>query len=62
MIGYSLGGLIVRFAIGVLGQKGFFDTIEPDVRRAIGVIGWIIETTVLIFYFNSTLSPLPRLI
>ncbi|KAI8349685.1 putative serine esterase-domain-containing protein [Blakeslea trispora] len=30
MIGYSLGGLIVRFAIGVLGQKGFFDTIEPD--------------------------------
>ncbi|OBZ83512.1 hypothetical protein A0J61_08441 [Choanephora cucurbitarum] len=30
IIGYSLGGLIVRFAIGVLGQKGFFDTIEPD--------------------------------
>lgn len=32
MIGYSLGGLIVRFAIGLLGQRGFFKTIEPDVR------------------------------
>lgn len=30
MIGYSLGGLIVRFAIGLLGQRGFFNTIEPD--------------------------------
>ncbi|KAK4517966.1 uncharacterized protein ATC70_001315 [Mucor velutinosus] len=29
MIGYSLGGLIVRYAIGHLGQKGFFNTIEP---------------------------------
>jgi hypothetical protein len=31
MIGYSLGGLIVRYAIGALGQKGFFNTIQPDV-------------------------------
>lgn len=30
-IGYSLGGLIVRYAIGLLGKKGLFDTIEPDV-------------------------------
>ncbi|KAL7321091.1 hypothetical protein PS15m_000905 [Mucor circinelloides] len=29
LIGYSLGGLIVRYAIGHLGQKGFFNTIEP---------------------------------
>ena len=31
MVGYSLGGLIVRYAIGHLGQKGFFNTIEPAV-------------------------------
>ncbi|KAI8647706.1 putative serine esterase-domain-containing protein [Parasitella parasitica] len=30
LVGYSLGGLIVRYAIGVLGQKGFFNTIEPS--------------------------------
>ncbi|KAI7898540.1 putative serine esterase-domain-containing protein [Cokeromyces recurvatus] len=28
-IGYSLGGLITRFAIGVLGQRGVFKRIEP---------------------------------
>ena len=27
-IGYSLGGLIARFAIGVLDYKGFFDSVE----------------------------------
>ncbi|CEP07008.1 hypothetical protein [Parasitella parasitica] len=30
LVGYSLGGLIVRYAIGVLGQKGFFNSIEPS--------------------------------
>ncbi|KAI9489448.1 putative serine esterase-domain-containing protein [Zychaea mexicana] len=29
LIGYSLGGLMARYAIGVLGKKGFFDTVEP---------------------------------
>ncbi|KAI8094629.1 putative serine esterase-domain-containing protein [Thamnidium elegans] len=30
IIGYSLGGLITRYAVGLLGQRGFFNTIEPD--------------------------------
>lgn len=29
LIGYSLGGLIARYAIGVLAHKKYFDTIEP---------------------------------
>eukprot|EP01132_Coremiostelium_polycephalum_P002542 gene2542-3145_t len=29
-IGHSLGGLILRFAIGVLYKKGFFDKVMPD--------------------------------
>ncbi|KAJ3515181.1 hypothetical protein NLJ89_g1925 [Agrocybe chaxingu] len=29
MTGYSLGGLIARYCIGVLHSKGFFDKIEP---------------------------------
>ncbi|KAI8138550.1 putative serine esterase-domain-containing protein [Fennellomyces sp. T-0311] len=29
MIGYSLGGLMARYAIGILGEAGFFDTVEP---------------------------------
>lgn len=29
MVGYSLGGLMLRYAIGVLGKSGFFDNIKP---------------------------------
>lgn len=29
IIGYSLGGLISRYAIGILYNQGYFDTIEP---------------------------------
>ncbi|KAI9250759.1 putative serine esterase-domain-containing protein [Sporodiniella umbellata] len=29
-IGYSLGGLILRYAIGVLGERKLFDSVEPD--------------------------------
>ncbi|KAI9472351.1 MAG: putative serine esterase-domain-containing protein [Benjaminiella poitrasii] len=29
-VGYSLGGLIMRYAIGILGERGFFDTIQPQ--------------------------------
>ncbi|KAI8391494.1 putative serine esterase-domain-containing protein [Radiomyces spectabilis] len=29
MVGYSMGGLILRFAIGLLGKEGFFRTVEP---------------------------------
>lgn len=32
IMGYSLGGLITRYAIGVLGQRGLFNTIEPEVK------------------------------
>lgn len=38
MIGYSLGGLIVRYAIGILGREGFFDAIEPIVRKHASVL------------------------
>ncbi|KAG1303673.1 hypothetical protein G6F64_009871 [Rhizopus arrhizus] len=30
MIGYSLGGLILRYAIGILGKRGIFDQIKPE--------------------------------
>ncbi|TVY31150.1 putative lipase [Lachnellula hyalina] len=29
LVGYSLGGLIARYAIGLLDSKGFFDKIKP---------------------------------
>lgn len=31
VIGYSLGGLIARFAIGLLYSRGVFETIQPVV-------------------------------
>ena len=31
LVGYSLGGLISRYAIGLLDSKGFFDKIKPVV-------------------------------
>ena len=31
IVGYSLGGLIARYAIGLLYHKGLFDRIEPVV-------------------------------
>jgi Putative serine esterase (DUF676) len=31
--GYSLGGLISRYAIGALGESGFFDKHEPIVSQ-----------------------------
>jgi len=31
LVGYSLGGLISRYAIGLLHSKGFFDKIKPVV-------------------------------
>lgn len=31
MVGYSLGGLVARYAIGLLDSKGFFDRITPVV-------------------------------
>lgn len=32
IVGYSLGGLIARYAIGLLYSKGVFEKIEPVVR------------------------------
>jgi hypothetical protein len=31
VVGYSLGGLVARYAIGILYHKGVFDRIEPVV-------------------------------
>lgn len=36
MIGYSLGGLILRYAIGILGKRGIFDQAKPEVNCAAG--------------------------
>jgi hypothetical protein len=33
IVGYSLGGLVARYAIGILYHKGVFDRIEPVVSR-----------------------------
>jgi triacylglycerol esterase/lipase EstA (alpha/beta hydrolase family) len=33
VVGYSLGGLISRYAIGLLDAKGVLDELEPMVRR-----------------------------
>lgn len=33
MLGYSLGGLISRYAIGILGEEGFFDKHKPAVSQ-----------------------------
>ena len=31
MVGYSLGGLVARYAVGLLESKGMFDRLEPVV-------------------------------
>lgn len=31
LVGYSLGGLVARYAVGLLGAKGILDEIEPVV-------------------------------
>lgn len=31
LVGYSLGGLVARYAVGLLDAKGLFDHIEPVV-------------------------------
>lgn len=32
LVGYSLGGLVARYAAGLLDSKGIFDKITPVVR------------------------------
>lgn len=34
IVGYSLGGLVARYAVGLLDSKGFFEKIKPMVRSA----------------------------
>ena len=31
LVGYSLGGLVARYAVGLLDSKGFFEKIKPVV-------------------------------
>jgi triacylglycerol esterase/lipase EstA (alpha/beta hydrolase family) len=33
IVGYSLGGLVARYAIGLLHHKGWFDKVQPVVSR-----------------------------
>jgi hypothetical protein len=32
IVGYSLGGIVGRYAVGLLGAKGILDEVEPVVR------------------------------
>jgi triacylglycerol esterase/lipase EstA (alpha/beta hydrolase family) len=34
LVGYSLGGLVSRYAVGLLDSKGFFEKIKPVVSSA----------------------------
>lgn len=36
IVGYSLGGLVARYSVGLLDSKGFFDKIKP-------VVCWILH-------------------
>jgi predicted esterase len=38
IVGYSLGGLISRYAVGLLESRGFFDKVEPVVGPPILLI------------------------
>lgn len=44
MVGYSLGGLVARYAIGLLESKGFFEKIEPVVSSPPPFIAEHIQT------------------
>jgi len=33
VVGYSLGGLVARYAVGLLYSRGLFDKLEPVVSR-----------------------------
>jgi hypothetical protein len=37
-VGYSLGGLVARYAVGLLDSRGVFDNIEPVVCNTIILI------------------------
>lgn len=34
IVGYSLGGLVARYAVGLLNSKGILDKLEPIVRSS----------------------------
>lgn len=38
IVGYSLGGLVARYAIGLLYSKGFFRSIKPVVRSTLELV------------------------
>jgi hypothetical protein len=40
MVGYSLGGLIARYAVGLLDSKGMFEKIEPVVSPSTRMLGF----------------------
>ena len=56
VVGYSLGGLISRYAIGLLYHKGVFDKIQP-------VVGSVLNTLVgTLLTLRRTIRLLPLLI
>ena len=36
LVGYSLGGLVARYAVGLLYSKGYFERMKPVVSKSIG--------------------------
>jgi predicted esterase len=45
LVGYSLGGLVARYAVGLLDSKGFFEKITPVVSLddSLMGVGWAVS-------------------
>lgn len=37
IVGYSLGGLVARYAVGLLEMRGVFQQVEPVVRKIVHI-------------------------
>jgi hypothetical protein len=44
LVGYSLGGLVARYAVGLLYSKGVFETIEPVVSTRLSGSETVLRT------------------
>ena len=53
LVGYSLGGLVARYAVGLLHSKGIFEKITPVVRISLGHAGSILNRLVRNHVCNS---------
>jgi hypothetical protein len=59
VVGYSLGGLVARYAIGLLDSKGLFEKIEPVVSKQVEAI--IISRQLIWWKQNFTTFATPHL-